>query len=207
MRGKEGVARSLARIGVVMKNRRFMALLLTFNSMSFASMAFISLSSYIYQDGFGVSSQVYSYYFAFNSVAMILGPYLYLWFAGRFDRASVVSACFVAFVCGGGLIVGVGRMTPWLFALAVLPCTVSLTCIRPPATYMMLNQVKRDAGSASALMGSSQSVLGSLGMVIVSFDLGNHVVVVGMCNVVVGLLCGAGWLMLSRRPNALEAVG
>ena len=41
-------------------------------------MAFISSSSYIYQETFGVSSQVYSFFFAIFAVGLAIGPLIYM---------------------------------------------------------------------------------------------------------------------------------
>lgn len=68
----------IGRLGVVLKNPGFTSLLLIFSAVNIPFMAYISSSSYIFQDGFGLSSQAYSYFFAFNAAGMLLGPFLYV---------------------------------------------------------------------------------------------------------------------------------
>ncbi len=66
--------------GAVLKNPGFASLLIVFSLVSTASLAFVSASSYIYQEGgFGLSEQSYSFYFALNAAGLIAGPFLYLW--------------------------------------------------------------------------------------------------------------------------------
>jgi MFS transporter, DHA1 family, multidrug resistance protein len=203
-RGIDGIVKSLGRLLVVLNNVWFDCLVFIFAVMCIADMAFIAGSPYIYQDMFGVSSQVFSYYFTLNAIAMILSPYLYLWLSCRYNRLSVVTVCFAVLTGAGALIAVVGRLEPWLFALTVLPATVAITCMFPPATYLILDQQRGDAGSASALMVASQSILGSVGILLVSFDLGNKAVLVGLINVAIGVVCGLSWIFLARMLRARE---
>ncbi len=81
----------------------------------------------------------------------------------------------------------------------MLPSGIAMTCMRPPTTYLLLDQHEADAGSTSALMGSTHMVMGSLGMVIVSLQLGDRVVVLGALTLAVGLLSLGFWLRVGRR--------
>jgi len=62
---------SFTRLGKVLQNRGFTMLLLLFSIGNISGLAFISASTYIYQDGFHLSSQVYSFYFAVNAICLI----------------------------------------------------------------------------------------------------------------------------------------
>ena len=62
----------------VLQNRGFTMLLLLFSLGSISSLAFIASSTFIYQDGFHLSSQMYSFYFALNALCLISGPMIYL---------------------------------------------------------------------------------------------------------------------------------
>ena len=80
---------SLKRLGFVLGNRTFVLLLVIFSLLNMAGMAFIASSSYIYQVTFGVTSQVYSYYFALFAASMALGAQVYVWIS----RRSPLSRC------------------------------------------------------------------------------------------------------------------
>ena len=69
---------SLGRLGRVLQNRGFTFLLLLFSVGSISGLAFIASSTYIYQDGFQLSEQMYSFYFALNALGLIAGPMIYL---------------------------------------------------------------------------------------------------------------------------------
>ncbi len=192
-----GVSSSLRRLGVVAQNKTFVTLLLTFGLLSVGGMAYISSSSYIYQETFGVSSLAFSLFFAIFAAGMVVGPFVYMRLSRSFKRTAIVAGCFGVNILSGVLILLVGGRGPWAFTLALMPFAVSISCIRPPATYLMLDQHEHDAGSASALMGSSHMIMGSIGMVIVSLQWGDRVQMIGLLYVAIGLLCGALWLRVA----------
>lgn len=59
--------RTLGRLLVVLRHRGFRCLLLLFSATSMPFMAYLALSSYIFQGLFGLSPQAYSLFFAFNA--------------------------------------------------------------------------------------------------------------------------------------------
>jgi DHA1 family bicyclomycin/chloramphenicol resistance-like MFS transporter len=171
---------SLRRLGRVLQNRGFALLLVLFSLGSVSSLAFIASSTYIYQDSFHLSGQMYSYYFAFNALGMIAGPMIYLWMAQRFHAEQIIRACY-ATIAASGLLVGfLGNLQPWVFALCILPAFVAGSCLRPPAASMMLEQQKGDSGAVSSLMGSIGLLMGSLGMQLIALPWGNMIMALGV---------------------------
>ncbi|OFW56596.1 MAG: hypothetical protein A2133_00055 [Actinobacteria bacterium RBG_16_64_13] len=196
---------SLKRLGVVLRNRTFAYLILIFSLLSMAGMAFISSSSYIYEVTFGVTSQVYSYFFALFAVGMAVGAQIYVWLSRRFERTTILTGCFVACALSGVLILFVGHLGPWPFILALMPMPVAFSCMRPPAVYLMLGQHEGDAGSVSALMGATHMVTGSIGIVVVSIELWGRVELIGALTLGVSLLSGGLWLGLGQPRVRAEA--
>lgn len=189
---------SFGRLGTVLKNPGFASLLIVFSLVSTASLAFIASSSYIYEDAFGLSEQWYSFYFAFNAIALIAGPFLYLKLSGQISRRSIITASFVVMIAGGVLISTVGSLGPLIFALVLFPASLMSGCARPPGIFLMLEQQKEDAGSASALINCFGLLFGSAGMVLVSLDESNLVLGLGLVFTAVGLACLAGWMLIER---------
>jgi len=188
------------RLGKVARNPGFTILLIIFSMLSVSSMAFIAASSYIYINGFSLSEQVYSYYFAFNALGMITGPVLYMRLSRRFLRRSIIMACFAAVSASGLMIALLGNIMPMVFALALLPATVMASCVRTPGANLMLEQQEEDTGSASALMSCFGILMGSLGMTIISLSWSDPILVLGEMNILAGLTCLILWRMLSNRP-------
>ncbi len=191
---------AVGRLWTVLKNPGFSSLLLVFSLLSVSSMAFIASSSYIYIDGFGLSEQEYSYYFALNALCMIAGPMLYMRLSRRTSRRSIIIACFAAVSASGLLICLFGNTAPWALAVLLLPATISASCVRTPGANLMLEQQKGDTGSAAALMSCFGIFMGSIGMTIISLGWSNTVLVLGIMNILIGLACEVLWLLIHRRP-------
>ncbi len=196
------ILQTFGRLAAVLRNPRFSSLLIVFSVSGLASMGFISSSSYVYQNGFGLSEQVFSYFFTFNAVGMIAGPTLYILLSRKFSRKAILNAGYAVMAASGLLVCLFGSRGPWYLALLLLllPATVAVCCMRPPSVNLMLEQQKADAGSASAFIGSCSSVMGSIGMVIVSLPWHNLVVIIGLLYALTGVFCGLAWLLLQRRP-------
>jgi DHA1 family bicyclomycin/chloramphenicol resistance-like MFS transporter len=194
------IVKTMGRLFVVLKNKRFTALLLIFATSGITFMAYVSAATYIYQDYFGLSSQAFSYFFAFNAAIMFVGPLLYIALASRFSRFTLININFAVTVVAGILICSIGRLSPWLFAATLLPTTLMGSFIGPPSRFLMLSQQQGDSGSVSSLINAVGSITGSLGMTIVSFNLGNPVIVIGLLNVVMALVCGGAWILFTSRP-------
>ncbi len=176
-----GLLRSnLGRLGRVLQNRSFTLLLVLFSLSSISSLAFIASSTYIYQDGFHLSGQMYSYYFTFNAFGMIAGPMIYLWLARRFHSEKIILASLIAIAASGLLVCLLGNLQPWVFALCILPASTAGSCLRPPSANMMLEQQKGDTGAVSSLMGCTGLLMGSLGMQLISMPWGNMIIALGI---------------------------
>ena len=194
------VRQAWGRLGAVAKNTGFATLLLIFSLLSVSSMAFMAASSYIYINGFGLSEQTYSYYFAFNALGMITGPVLYLRLSQRISRRSIIMACFATISASGLLITLLGGLEPIVFALVLLPATLMASCVRTPGANLMLEQQEEDTGSASALMSCFGIFMGSVGMTIISLPWSDTIQVLGTMNILTGLTCLALWQLLSNKP-------
>ena len=194
------LSQSIGRLAVVLKNPGFLSLLIVFSMLSFSSMAFIASSSYIYINGFGLSEKLFSLYFAFNALGMIGGPMLYLRLSKRFRRYSIIIAGFISTFLGGLLVYHLGSLQPWIFALCLFPATIMGSCIRTPGANLMLEQQEEDTGSASALMSCFGILMGSMGMTVISQEWSNTIRILGLMNILVGVLCLCLWLLLSNRP-------
>ncbi len=194
------VLQTMGRLGAVLRNPGFTSLLVVFSLFSIPIMAFIASSSYIYQNTFGLSEQMYSYFFALNGGCLMFGPALYMQLSSRILRRSIITGCFAAAVVSGLLVTCLGNFSPWIFAVSLLPTTIAGSCARPPAVNLMLEQQQGDAGSASSLIGCFGISAGSVGMLLISFNWSNIVLALGIMNIVTGLVCGTAWLLISKKP-------
>jgi MFS transporter, DHA1 family, multidrug resistance protein len=204
IRSNASIAGSFKRLGLVLNNSGFFWLLIVFSLVSTASLAFIADSSYIYEDEFGLSEQMYSFFFALNAIALITGPFLYLRLSRYISRKKIISSCFLVMILAGSLICLFGSISPLVFAMALIPASLMGSCVRPPGTYLMLEQQKEDTGSASALINCFGLLFGSAGMILISLDGENLVFMLGVINMIIGFLCLSGWFFIGKFNLAAE---
>ncbi|MGB5099777.1 MAG: multidrug effflux MFS transporter [Methanothrix sp.] len=195
---------ALGRLYKVARNPGFSSLLALFSLVSISTMAFVASSSYIYINGFGLSAQVYSYYFAINAIGMIFGPMIYMRVSRKYRRRSIILVCFAMISASGLLISFFGGFQPWVLTVVLLPATICASCVRTPGANLMLEQQKEDTGSAAALMSCFGIFMGSIGMTIVSLNWSNTILVLGMMNILIGLVCEALWLRISQKPYVVQ---
>ena len=184
---------SFTRLGKVLQNRGFTMLMLLFSLGGISGMAFVSASTYIYQDGFHLSSQAYSFYFAVNAIFLIVGPMVYLRISRHFHAETIIRVCFLISLASGVLMILFGHLTPYIFALCILPSSVAGSIIRPPAVNLMLEQQKGDTGSMVSVMNCTNLLMGSLGMTLISFNWGNTIIALGIMTLLTALTSTLAW--------------
>lgn len=188
---------SLGRLVTVGKNMGFLVPCLIFSLYNLAFMGYIAMSSYIYVDYFGLSEQVYSYFFAANAALSMVGPILYVRFMTGFNKKKFAMICFALYAVCGAAIALIGHTSPFLFWIGFAPFSLIGTITRPFGTNIMLDQQNGDTGSASSLINGVATILGSVGMMCASmwadivFGLGFMICVTG----IVSIIC---WMLLMR---------
>ncbi|MDL2316727.1 MFS transporter [Desulfovibrio sp. OttesenSCG-928-A18] len=193
--------RTLGRIGFVLRDKGFRSLLLIFSLATMPFMAYLSTSSFIYENMFKTSSQVYSYFFAANASCGLFGPLLYMRVLRYLPRGPFLAACFGVTACGGLLLLLFGSLGPWHFALIFICVTFVGSSSRPVGALLMMSQHDSDNGTVAALMSSSGLFCGSMAMLACSLGWSNLVYAVGIICIVAGSLCLAQWLYACRRKS------
>ncbi|PVB60989.1 MFS transporter [Labrenzia sp. 011] len=187
------------RLGHVLKNPRFVLLLLVFALGPMCLMAFIGSAAYVYVDGFGLSEQRFSMIFAFNAGCSVLGPILYLRLTRHLSMQNVVLGAFTVMALGGGALLLFGGMSQWLFAAFAAVATVAVVSLRVPGTNLLLDQQEGDTGSAAALILFSTMLMGAVGVQIAAADPGHMVRTLGLLFAFSGTTCVVIWLLIGRR--------
>ncbi|MEN6348334.1 MAG: multidrug effflux MFS transporter [Syntrophomonas sp.] len=198
-RSAGSLLQTMGRLGSVLKNPGFSSLLIIFSLTGIPLGSYIAASSYIYINTFELSEQVYSYYFAVNALCLMTGPMIYVRLFKRYKRRTIITGCLSITALSGLLTCILGGLNPWLFALSLIPGTIAGSSIRPPSTILMLEQQLEDTGSASALINCFRLFLGSIGMILVSFKGLNLVFIIGLVNLMSGVVCGALWIFISGK--------
>ncbi|MEV0005935.1 multidrug effflux MFS transporter [Micromonospora sp. NPDC050980] len=125
--------------------------------------AYISGSSFVFQDVFGVSAAVFSVFFGVNALALVATGQLNARLLDRFSpRRLLVTTLVVGLVTAAGVLTGALAGSLAVTAVALFAFVGSLGMVMPNSTALALDAHARHAGTAAALMGGIQSVVGAL---------------------------------------------
>lgn len=196
---------AIGRLFTVGRNISFIVPCVLFSLYNLAFMGYISMSSYIYVSYFGLSEQVYSYFFAANAGLSMIGPMLYVKFFSNANKKKFAAMCFVVYSICGAAILLVGGLHPVCFWLGFMPFSLIGTVTRPFSTNILMDQQSGDTGSASSLISGVSTVFGSIGMVTASL-FANIVNGLGIIIFVIGVVSLFGWGALMKSNLSLRGV-
>jgi len=189
---------SIGRLVTVSKNKSFFIPTVIFSLNAVPFMGYIAISSYIYVDYFRLSEQVYSYFFAANALISILGPFIYVRLLSNISKKAFPIGCFTFAVFSGVLVMSVGTLSPIIFLISFMIMSLTCTAIRPFSTNLLFEQQKGDTGSASSLINTLFTVLGSIGMSIASMPWGNMIIGLGIIITIFSCIPLISWYMFIK---------
>ena len=193
------LSRMMHSYGRLLLNPSYIVMVLVMSASLFPLYSFIAGSSAIYVNGFGLSEQKYSYFFAFNALALMIGSFSCLRLTKIINSRHLMTIGFAGIFLGGVFLLFTGQHGPWSFALPMFLITFSLGLSRPPSNNLVLEQVDRDAGSASSLLIFSYFTLGAVGMWFISLEWADKVSVLGAIALGCGALVLGTWAVLQRK--------
>lgn len=189
---------SIGRLFVVGKNKSFIIPALVFSLSSIPFMGYLAVSSYIYQDFFGLSAQVYSYYFAANAVLSILGPFVYIKFFTNTNKKVFASGVLIVSAVSGVLVIAIGTILPILFWISFALMSLAGAVMRPFSSNLLLDQQEGDAGSTASIINTLFTVLGSVGMSIASIPWSNTIIGLGGMITVFSAISLVMWILFMK---------
>lgn len=163
------VRQSFSKFPLLMRDRYFRGhcLLQLFFFGSFFS--YIGGSSFVFQNVYHVSAQTYSLIFGGIGVGLFLAGMVPARLAGRVrDEKLLETSLFIPLIGSVFLLAGFLLNAPMIYTLLVLFVAIVPLSVMGTASFSLaLSQQGRNAGSASALLGFSQMILGGAMMPIV----------------------------------------
>jgi DHA1 family bicyclomycin/chloramphenicol resistance-like MFS transporter len=193
------LSRVMHTYGRLLLNPSYITMVLVMSVSLFPLYSFIAGSSSIYISEFGLSEQKYSYFFAFNALALMIGSFSCLRLTRSMSSRRLMTVGFVGIFLGGIFLLLTGQHGPWSFALPMFLITFSLGLSRPPSNNLVLEQVDRDAGSASSLMIFCYFTLGAVGMWFISLEWADKIPVLGAIAFGCGALVLSTWFVLQKK--------
>lgn len=169
-RARAGIGRALAIYRELLADRRFVGYALAGGFVSAGMFAYISGSPFVVIELYGVAPERYGWIFGTNALGLIAASQLNRWLLGRY-RSDAILGVAVCAVAAAGLALaavaatGLGGLIGLLIPLFV--CIAGQGLVGPNATAAAMAAHGRIAGSASALLGTLQFVIGAIASALV----------------------------------------
>ena len=187
----------------LLRNGRYLALLLTLSFTCIPVFAFIGASSEIYILNYGYNEQQFGYFFGFNALAFVLAPII---FSRVVKYVSILRLMPLAF--SGMLLTSILLLLPWIpdpwrLTLPMFGLTFCFSFCRPAGNNLILEQVDRDTGAASSLMVFFYFMIGALAMWFLSLPWADKVVMLGWMGVAAVSCTLISWRLVKDRIRSL----
>ncbi len=203
----ESLGMLLQKFVQVFRNRRFMGVVFCNAMIALPLFAFIAGSSSIYINRFGLSEKQFALYFGANAFCFMAGSMTCMRFGKKLGTLAMISFGYAGIVIGGLLMLVGGLDGPYQFAVPMGFVTFCLGLSRPPSNNLALEQVTKDAGTASSLMVFSYFMCGALSMWFVSLGWEDKLVYIGALSVVSGVVAFSVWIFLKKYLIITQPMG
>jgi MFS transporter, DHA1 family, multidrug resistance protein len=163
-RRREPLSEILRIYGRLLVDRAYMGYVISGGLMFAGLLTYITGSSFVYIELYGVRPDRFGLFFGMNAIGLIAASQINGWLAGRVDPRRIVSIVLpLATLAGVVLLIaaytGIGG-----FVGILVPLFCFIVChgfVFPNTTALAMEAHGRIAGSASALLGTLQFVLGA----------------------------------------------
>jgi DHA1 family bicyclomycin/chloramphenicol resistance-like MFS transporter len=194
------VASSYVRL---LRNHRYISLLLTLSCTCVPVFAFIGGSADIYITRYGYNEQQFGYFFGFNALAFVLAPLAFSRMVRRFPITRLMPYAFSGMLVSSALLFCPWIPNPWRLTLPMFCLTFCFSFCRPAGNNLILEQVDRDTGAASSLMVFFYFMIGALAMWVFSFDWHDKIITLGVMGVVSVSCTLLLWQVVKRRIRTM----
>jgi DHA1 family bicyclomycin/chloramphenicol resistance-like MFS transporter len=163
-RRRDGLGQALAIYGRLLADRQFLGYALSGGFVTAGMFAYISGSPFVFIELYGVAPEHFGWIFGSNALGLISVSQLNRWLLGRYRSEAILSTALVIYAIAGMLLAlmaatGLGGMLGLLPPLFV--CVASVGLVGPNTTAAAMAPHGQIAGSASALLGTLQFLVGA----------------------------------------------
>ncbi len=160
------VMQSISRLSVVIRDKGFTMFMLMICVFVASQLAYISVSSYIYQDRFGLNTTEYSLALGAACIlALILSTIVRRLHLRNLTTVAVVYALGLTSLV---MMTFAAEHAWWLFMLSIVPCCSNTITARSFGFELLMNHHSGDNGSVSSVLNFNTFIFAFIGMVIAS---------------------------------------
>jgi DHA1 family bicyclomycin/chloramphenicol resistance-like MFS transporter len=148
----------------LLRDRRYMGYVLSGSLVFSGLLAYIAGSPFVFIELFHVPPERFGLYFGTNALGIIAASQVNRWLASRVDTRRIVAAVLTAALIAGIVLVVNAGTGFGGFAGILVPLFCFIAChgfVMPSTTALAMAPYGAVAGSASALLGTVQFVLGA----------------------------------------------
>jgi DHA1 family bicyclomycin/chloramphenicol resistance-like MFS transporter len=164
-RSDSGLGETVRVMGGLLRDRSFaghgLAAALTFGAL----FAYISGSSFALQRIYGLSPQLYSLAFAMNGLGLVAGSQVNARLVDRLGPTRLLRRALICVTIAALAllaVVTIGGLGVWAVLVPIFAVVSGLSFVMPNATALALAEHPEVAGSASALLGVMQFLIGAI---------------------------------------------
>jgi MFS transporter, DHA1 family, multidrug resistance protein len=191
-RDRGGLAGALKTMRSLLTERSFLGYALTAALAFGALFAYISGSHFVFQDIYGLSPQAFSFAFGVNGLGLVAGSQINARLVDRYGPAYLLRRALLVIATAAAALLAVvliGDLGVWPVIITTFLVMSSLSFVMPNSTALALADHAKVAGTASALLGVIQFLVGGLAAPLVG--LGGTGTAVPMAVVMLSLAAGA----------------
>lgn len=163
-RAQVGVMPALRSYGVLLRSSRYLGVVVTGSVAMGALFTYISAATFVYQDLYGFSVQMYAIVFAAGAVMITGGSQINASLVTRFHPVNILRTA----MAGGtffGLIMIILAATDankWVFIGVLMAALLCMGMVMPNTPTLALHEHAARAGSAAAFLGAMQFLSGAV---------------------------------------------
>ncbi len=200
-RKRGGIAGTFKAMAALATRRELIGYALTQSFTTAALFTYIAGATFVFQNGYGVSTTGYSLIFAANALGMLLASALFGLLAARLRVNTLLTIAVGTSVVGSALLVtvllaGGGIAVTWIFLAVIL---AGIGMVMPAATTIGQVLGRDSAGSASAILGGLPFILGAVASPLVG-AVGTHSPLPMALIILTALSCAGLSLACLARP-------
>lgn len=207
-RSSGGLRLTMVRFGALLSDRLFMGYALSQGLVSAAMFAYIAGSPFVLQDIFGLTPQMFSVVFATNGLGIIITSQLAGRLAHNVDQVKLFRYGIGFAGCGGIALflsvlfrLGLPAILPSLFVVVS-----SVGIVSTMGSALAMQEQAKLAGSASAMIGVSQLLLGGLASPLVGIAGSHAALPMGVVIIAADLGAIVWYMAMTRRKRAVVRV-
>jgi DHA1 family bicyclomycin/chloramphenicol resistance-like MFS transporter len=206
-RSSGGFINTIKTFGKLVTNSHFMGYVLS-NGFIFAAMfSYISGSSFVIQHVYGASADTYSLIFAMNGLGIMIASQLTGRLAGRInEKTLLLVGISMSLVGGSTLLLLIFLEVKLIFIIPSLFLTVSsVGIVSTTSNSLALQNNRKVAGSASALLGVTNFIVGAIAAPLVGIAGENTAVPMGVVMLVSSIGAVLTYMILVRKKIKNES--